>query len=66
MSLAKNAAKVICYVSLKANYGEIQGIFASDFKNLPNVVHRVERLPRDALVEVEVLAHKDGIHTFGA
>jgi enamine deaminase RidA (YjgF/YER057c/UK114 family) len=56
MSLSENAIKVICYVSAQANYSEIAEAFECDFKNIPLAVHRVAKLPRDALVELEVLA----------
>ena len=58
MSLQENTVKVICYVNAVANYSEIESMFTSDFQHTQNFVYRVGRLPRDALVELEVLSYK--------
>ena len=58
MNLQENTLKVICYVSAVAKYSEIESRFIGDFKNTRHFVHRVGRLPRDSLVELEILAYK--------
>jgi hypothetical protein len=58
--LDKSAVKVICYVSRKCVVTqELKQRLELDFKEIPLLLLRVEKLPRDALIELEVFGHKN-------